>query len=89
MFDEAVVLITQFSWLTTLLTGVAGHYGPDFSHDHIITAVQSFTRAVEHSPQVLQDALSRVVSQDLNNLTGLAMLLRPEPRNPEELHATV
>lgn len=77
MFEEAVVLITQFSWLTTLLTGAAGHCGQNFSHGHIITAVQSFTRAVEHSPHILQQALALVVSQELDNLAGLAKLLRP------------
>ena len=76
MFDEAVLLITRFSWLTTLLTGVAGHYGDDFSSTHIITTVQSYTRAVEHAPHILEDALYFVKSRDLDMLPGLGKLLR-------------
>ena len=76
MFDEAVLLATQFSWLTTILTGVAGRYGPEFSHTQLITTVQSFTRAVEHAPQIQEDALAFVKDRDLDTLAGLAELLR-------------
>jgi len=76
MFDEAVLLATQFSWLTTLLTGVAGRYGPEFSQTHLITTVQSFTRAVEHAPQIQEDALAFVKARSLNTLAGLGHLLR-------------
>ena len=76
LFDEAVLLITQFSWLTTLLTGVAGRYGHEFSQTQLITTVQAFTRAVEHSPAIQLDALAFVKSRDLACLAGLAQLLR-------------
>jgi lysine-N-methylase len=76
LFDEAVLLVVQFSWMTTLMTGVAARYGPEFSRAHLITTVQSFTRTVEHVPQVLEDALAFVKSRDLDTLSGLAKLLR-------------
>ena len=76
IFDEAVLLLAQFSWLTTLLTGVAGRYGHEFSEAHVIATVQSFTRAVEHVPQVLEDVLASAKLRDLDNLPGLARLLR-------------
>jgi lysine-N-methylase len=78
MFDEAVLLLTQFSWLTTLLTGIAGRHGHEFSQTHVIAAVQSFTRAVEHVPQILDETLAFTKSRNLNSLEGLAQLLRAE-----------
>ena len=76
MFDEAVLLLTQFSWWTTLLIGVAGRYGNAFSQAEVITTIQSFTRAVEHAPTILEDALAFVKSRSLDDLPGLAKLLR-------------
>jgi lysine-N-methylase len=74
--DEATLLLTQFSWLTTLLIGIAGRYGHEFSQAHVIATVQSFTRAVEHVPQVLEDILTSAKRQKLDNLEGFARLLR-------------
>lgn len=76
MSEEAVLLIVQYSWMTTLLTGVAARHGPTFGKAHLITTVQSFTRAVEHTPQILEDALVFVRSRELDTLSGLARLLR-------------
>jgi len=76
IFEEAVLLLTQFSWMTTLLTGVAGRYRDGFNDVHLIRTVQSFTRAVAHVPQVLEDALSFVRARNLDNISGLARLLR-------------
>lgn len=76
MSEEAVLLITQYSWMMTLLTGVAAKHGPAFGKEHLITTVQSFTRAVEHAPQIFEDALDLIRSHELDNLSGLAKLLR-------------
>jgi len=75
-FEEAVLLIAQFSWLTTLLTGIAGLHGPKFSQAHVVATVQPFTRAVEHVPQILEDIIATVKRRNLANLEGLAKLLR-------------
>jgi lysine-N-methylase len=76
MFDESVLLLTQFSWLSSLLIGIAGRYGREFSEEHVIRTVQSFTRAVEHVPQVFEDVLNAAKHRRLDNLRGLAVLLR-------------
>ena len=76
IFDEAVLLLTQFSWLMTLLTGVAGRHGQAFSQAHVVTTVQSFSRAVEHAPQILEDVLALAKRRNLDTMEGLAQLLR-------------
>jgi lysine-N-methylase len=76
MSDESALLLTQFSWLTTLLIGIAGRYGHEFSQAHVIATVQSFTRAVEHVPQVHEDIIASAKRRKLDNLEGFAHLLR-------------
>lgn len=75
-FDQCLLLVTQFSWLTSLLVGVAGRYRENFSHEHVIATVQAFTRAVEHVPAVLDDALNAVKRKQLDSLEGMSILLR-------------
>lgn len=74
--EEAVLLIVKYSWMTTLLTGVAALHGAAFNSSHIVTAVQAFTRATEHVPQVSEDALAWVRDRELDTFAGLAKLLR-------------
>ena len=76
MFGESTLLLTQFSWLTTLLIGTAGRYEDEFSQAHVVAVVQSFTRAVEHVPQVLEDIIVCAKRRKLDNLEGFAHLLR-------------
>lgn len=76
MYEEAVLLVVRYSWMTTLLTGVAGQHGSSFAKAHLVSAVQAFTRAVEHTPFILEEALAFVRSRELDTMSGLAKLLR-------------
>ena len=76
MAEEAVLLVVRYSWMTTLLAGVAGRHGSSFEKAHVVSAVQSFTRAVEHTPYILEEALAFVRSRELDTMSGLPKLLR-------------
>lgn len=76
MSEEAVLLVVRYSWMTTLLAGVAGRHGSSFGKAHLVSTVQSFTRAVEHAPYILEDALAFVRSRGLDTMSGLTKLLR-------------
>ena len=76
MSAEAVLLVAHYSWVTTLLTGVAARYGKDFDATHLITTVQAYTKTVEHVPQVAEEVLAFVADRGLDSLAGLAKLLR-------------
>lgn len=69
MSEEAVLLILRYSWMTKLLTGVAGRHGSSFDKAHLVSTVQSFARAVEHTPSILEDALAFVRSRELDTLS--------------------
>lgn len=76
MSEEAVLLVVRYSWMTTLLTGAAGLHGSGFGKAHLVSTVQSFTRAVEHAPYILEEALEFVRSRGLDTMSGLTKLLR-------------
>jgi lysine-N-methylase len=76
MFDEYIQMTTQFAWINALLIGIAGHYKQVFSGEHVVQTIQSFTRAVEHYPDVLESINEYVRSRDLANLQGMAIMLK-------------
>jgi lysine-N-methylase len=76
IFEEFVLLATQFGWIETLLMGVSGRFREEFGGAHIVGTVQSFHRAVEHYPGVLEDILAMMRERGLQNLRGMALMLR-------------
>ncbi|AEU34634.1 hypothetical protein AciX8_0277 [Granulicella mallensis MP5ACTX8] len=76
LFGEYIQMATQFAWVNTLLIGVAGHYKEGFAEEHVVQTIQSFTRAVEHYPDVLQSIDESMRSLELNNLRGMAIMLK-------------
>ncbi len=73
-----VLLVLQFSWMETLLIGVAAARGSRFSTGDVVHVVQSFCRATEHNPKVLDRALEELTALQLNTITGMAMLLKAD-----------
>ncbi len=75
-YDECLLLTIQFFWVSSLLIGIAGRYKEAFSTEHVVFAIQSFTRAVEHIPQIHEDVLVAVRRRRLDDLSGISILLR-------------
>lgn len=76
IFDEYVLLATQFAWIDTLLIGVAARYQESFAEEHVVQVVQSFCRAVEHNPLVLSSINEFMTHLQLDNLQGMAIMLK-------------
>ncbi len=76
MFAEYLQMTTQFAWINALLIGIAGHYKEAFAAEHAVKAIQSFTRSVEHYPNVLQSINNYMGNRELNSLHGMAILLK-------------
>lgn len=77
IFDEYLLLVTQFFWLDGLLVGVAGCHGDSFADEHVIHTVQSFCREVEHRESLRAALLAYLRDHQLDTLPAMAALLRP------------
>ena len=77
IFEEYVILATHFAWVTGLLVGVAGSYKESFANEQVIYAMQSHAREVDHSKATIDRMLEIVRDAGLDNLQGMAILLRP------------
>jgi lysine-N-methylase len=76
IFDEFVLMATQYAVIRGLLIGMAGHYRERFGAEHVIKLVQSFSKAVEHSPSYLKKAGDFIREHKLDGNQGLATLLK-------------
>jgi lysine-N-methylase len=76
IFEEYILLATQFAWVDTLLVGVAGHYREAFGEEHVVKVVQSFSRAVEHNPYISTSINEFMAHLQMDNLEGMAVMLR-------------
>ncbi len=77
IFDEYLLLVTQFFWLNGLLTGVAGRHAQAFGDAQIVFTVQSFCREIEHTPTMPETLLTFLKQGSLATLASVAALLRP------------
>jgi lysine-N-methylase len=76
VFEEFLLMATLFAWMETLLIGVAAAEGNDFGAADVVKVVQSFCRAVEHYPYVLENVLLTMRTRGLDSLAGMALILR-------------
>jgi lysine-N-methylase len=76
IFDEYILMTTQFAIINGLLIGIAGHFKERFSEEHVVKTIQSFTREADHDPMALNSMVEFMHKTNLGNLVGLSVLLK-------------
>jgi lysine-N-methylase len=76
IFDEYILMTTQFGWINSLLIGVAGRFKSDFAGEHVVKTFQSFSREAEHDPGIRTSIHEFMKTYKLDNLQGMAILLK-------------
>ena len=76
VFDEYLLLATQFAWIQGLLAGLAMRHKETLAGEHVVKVVQSICRAVEHYPEVQDALLEYIREKGSGTLEGMAILLR-------------
>ncbi len=75
--NEHMLLCVQLALLQTVLVGMAAHHREAFDCAHVVKLVQSLAKTVEHSKPFLRQIMDFVAQRNLNNLRGIALLLKP------------
>jgi lysine-N-methylase len=75
--NQHMLLCVQLGILQTMLVGMAAHYREAFDTTHVVKLVQSVAKTFEHSRSSLRQITTFVAQRDLNNLRGIALLLKP------------
>jgi lysine-N-methylase len=77
IFEEYILMTTQFGWITGLLIGIASCHKESFCEEHVVKTIQSIAREVEHAPAVLTAISNYMTSYNLDNIPGMGLLLKP------------
>ena len=75
--SEHLSMCVHVALAQALLIGMAGYHRESFGVEQVVKLVQSMARTIEHSAQFLDQISSSVREKKLNNLRGIALLLRP------------
>jgi lysine-N-methylase len=75
--NEHMLLCAQLALLQTVLVGMAAHHREAFDITHVVKLIQSLAKSVEHSKPFLRQIPTFITQRNLNNLRGIALLLKP------------
>lgn len=76
VFDSYVMLVIHYAAIKMLLIGLAAHYQEEFTDDHIIELIYSFSRNIEHDVPFLNNIHSLFEGNEWTNMPYMALLLR-------------
>ena len=76
IYQEFVLLATQYIFARTLFIGMTGHLKTLVSDDDVVFLVQSFSRAVEHNIPYLTKILRSFEQGKISDLPTLAALIK-------------
>lgn len=76
IFNEYILMATQFAIINGLLIGIAGHFKERFSEEHVVKTIQSFARELDHDPMALDSMVEFMHKTNLGNLNGISILLK-------------
>ncbi len=75
---EHLALTVHLATVQTLLVGIASYQREAFGVAHVVKLVQSLAKTMEHSKAYLEQVAGFVAERGLNNLRGVALLVRQE-----------
>lgn len=75
VFQEYVKLIVNYSYIKTLLIGIAGFH-QKLDEDIIIKLIYSFSRAIEHNKVFQNDMLNIIKSNDFDTMPYMSILIK-------------
>jgi len=72
---EYMLMMAQYVLVHGLLVGIAGRKREAFAEEDVIKLIQSFSKAVEHSPAFLKEVNEFIKGRNLGTVNGIALLL--------------
>jgi lysine-N-methylase len=76
VFEEYIMLVIHYAMIKMHLIGMAGYHKEDFSVDHVIKLIQSFSKAVEHNSLYLRAVRELLRKNEYNSMAYMAILIK-------------
>ena len=75
-FDNYVMMVVHYAMIKLLLIGMSGVHKENFSIDHVIKLIQSFSRTVEHNQNYLKQVFALLKANGFNTMPYMAILIK-------------
>jgi lysine-N-methylase len=75
--ESYLLMVADYAVIKTVLTGMAGFHREAFNVSHVVQAIQSFTKAFQHSSSYPKAVLRILEEKGMDNLAGVAVLAMP------------
>jgi lysine-N-methylase len=76
VFDNYAILIVHYAMIKMLLIGIAGFHKENFSTDHAVKLIQSFSKTVEHNTAYLKSVFALLKVNNFNTMPYMAILIK-------------
>lgn len=76
IYSEFCLLTAHYSMIKTLLIGLSGYYKEEFCKKHVITLIQTFSKAIEHNIPYLNEVVHFIEANNLDNLNGMSIFIK-------------
>ncbi|MBD2863640.1 flagellin lysine-N-methylase [Paenibacillus oceani] len=76
MFEEYIRMVLHFALIKMNLIGMARYHKEEFSIDHVIALIQSFSKTVEHNKLFLNHAYKLLAQNEYTTMAYMAVLIK-------------
>lgn len=76
VFNNYVLMVVHYAMIKMLLIGMAGFHKENFSEDHVIKLIYSFSETIEHNPSYLQHVIQLLENNKFNTVAYMAVLIK-------------
>ncbi|WP_078595897.1 flagellin lysine-N-methylase [Evansella clarkii] len=76
VFEEYIVMVIHVSLIKFQSIGLMNYHKESFTHNHLITLIQSYSRNVEHAPTEISRFLDYLKENNYTSLNNLGVLIK-------------
>lgn len=76
VFDNYVMLAVHYAMIKMLLIGMIGFHKENFSTEHVVKLIQSFSKTVEHNDAYLKTVFRLLKANEFNTMPYMAILIK-------------
>ncbi|MUG23697.1 lysine-N-methylase [Paenibacillus macerans] len=76
LFEEYIMMVIHYAMIKMHLIGMAGFHKENFSLDHVIQLIYSFSRVVEHNFSYLREVRELLRKNEYNSMAYMAILIK-------------
>ncbi|MDF2546592.1 MAG: hypothetical protein K0R93_1490 [Anaerosolibacter sp.] len=76
VFENYVLMVTHYSLIKMHLIGMIAYHKADFTREHVVKLIQSFSKVIEHNHQFIGDMVDYLKENDFMDLSYILLMIK-------------